>query len=114
VQKNRERPKEGTYVPIVLAKMRLREPFSPRFRGGFSRARRRADSRIQMMTELMKQLAACVKVACELRPAYSARGVFNDSIHDEFNPGASAMELRMVSAYDLPFPVSTPSSSKLR
>jgi hypothetical protein len=67
-----------------------------------------------MMTELVKQHAACVKVACELRPAYSARGVFNDSIHDEFNPRRLATESRMVSADDLPFPVSTLSSSKLR
>jgi hypothetical protein len=67
-----------------------------------------------MVTELVKQHPACVKVACELRPACSARGVFNESIHDDFNPSRLATELRMLSAYDLPFIVSTFSSSKLR
>jgi hypothetical protein len=67
-----------------------------------------------MMTELVKQYAGCVMVACQLRPSCSARGVFNDSIHDEFNPSQLATESRMVSAYHLPFTVSTFSPSKLR
>jgi hypothetical protein len=67
-----------------------------------------------MMSELVKQHAARVKVACELRPACAARRIFNDAIHDELNPRRFPTELRMVSAYDLLFTISPFSPSKLR